>query len=168
MSYPKHVRATYINSKDFTNIDLAPLSPTKSSTSTQYAKFRNDRVLSVQDRRSRGQAVQPLGQRTKRSIFGLRRALLVVRTLQLLGAAGLLACLCLLGNIPDIQSYIVRAPVSVDSRAERRGYRHGFLLIMNCRHAWMLRLLLMGSMILHDPRNIAHLLRHRHITSSRS
>jgi len=118
MAYTSHHRQTptasytSIDAKNFTNIDLAPLSPTKSSNTTEYAKFRSDRILSVQDRRSRGQNVRPLSEGVRKSIFGLRRALLVMRALQLVGAGGLLACLCLLGNIPSIQSYIVRAPVS--------------------------------------------------------
>jgi len=171
MAYTSHNRQTTyttIDAKNLTNIDLAPLSPTKSSNTTEYAAFRNDRVLSVQDRRSRGQNVQPLGTGIRKSIFGLRRALLVVRALQLVGAGGLLACLCLLGNIPSIQSYIVRAPVSeICSKGVADGDKAD-LTMTGRRLAPILRLRLMQSTILRDHRNIGHLRRRQRITSLHS
>jgi len=169
MAYTSHHRQTTtttyasINPKDFTNIDLAPLSPTKSSNSTEYGKFRNDRVLSVQDKRNRGQNAQASSTRVRQSIFGLRRALLVVRALQLVGAAGLLACLCLLGNIPEIQSYIVRAPVS-------SGRTSGMSTVADdcLRLAPTLRVQPMLSSTSRAHQNIEHLLRPQHTTFSRS
>lgn len=106
--------------KDFAYIDLTSLSPSKSthqdSNSIDYAKFRNDRVLSVQDRRSRqGHDLTPVASSTKRSLFAIRRGQLVLRTVQLVGAGGLVATLILLENIPSVQSYIVRAPVRTPS-----------------------------------------------------
>jgi len=98
--------------KDFAYIDLTQISPSKPArqNSIDYAKFRNDRVLSVQDRRSR-QDLTPVASNTKRSLFAIRRGQLVLRVVQLVGAGGLVACLILLENIPSVQSYIVRAPV---------------------------------------------------------
>ena len=98
--------------KDFAYVDLTQISPSKQARqpSLDYAKFRNDRVLSVQDRRSRQNAA-PVASSIKRSLFAIRRGQLVLRTVQLVGAGGLVATLILLENIPSVQSYIVRAPV---------------------------------------------------------
>lgn len=114
MMASKNASYSAVDEKDFANVDLAPISPTRTNNTIDYAKFRNDRILSVQDRSSRRpQNVTPLPSSTRRAVFGIRRGQLVVRVLQLVGSAGLLTTLILLGNIPSIQSYIVRAPVSM-------------------------------------------------------
>jgi hypothetical protein len=122
MAFQKKMRGQNLaysatDEKDFAQVDLTPISPAKSagqrsSNSSDYARFRNDRILSSQDKRleTRRDAV-PMPKSTRKSIFAVRRVQVVIRGLQLVGSGGLLAVLILLSNIPAVQSYIVRAPV---------------------------------------------------------